>query len=94
MLEAIRKSQEGMADEVLGNIVTELMKKITVGGFSEKSMQQFLERMWNEVEYDLNYSQKLSGQLEEYSDSKVIQGLLNGRNFKYYFWGGRFHMLP
>ena len=48
-------------------------------------MQSFPERMWNKVEYDLKDSQKLPGQLEEFSDSKVIQGVLNGKTFKYNF---------
>ena len=36
---------------------------------------------------------KAAGKLEECSYSKVIQGVLNGRNFKYHFWGVRFHMI-
>ena len=40
------------------------------------------------------YSQKGAGQFEDCSNSKVMQNLLNGRTFKYHFWGGRFHMLP
>ena len=52
--------------------------------------------MWNQVEYALNDSRKTEGQLEELSDSKVMQSMFNGRTFKYlFFWGGmdRFHML-
>ena len=36
----------------------------------------------------------MAGQLEECFDSKLIPSVLNGRNFKYNFGGGRFHMLP
>ena len=50
--------------------------------------------MRNKVEYDLKGSQKLAVQLEECSDSKVMQSVMNGGNFKCHFWGGRFHMLP
>ena len=32
--------------------------------------------------------------IEECYDSKGIQNMLSGRNFRYHFWGGRFHMLP
>ena len=39
-------------------------------------------------------SQNAAVQLEECSDSKVMQSVLNGRSFKYNFCGGRFHMLP
>ena len=39
-------------------------------------------------------SQKVAGQLEYCSYSKGMQIVLNGGNFKYNFWGGRFHMLP
>ena len=53
-----------------------------------------LEVMWNKVEYALKDSRKIAGQLEECSDSKVIQSVLNGQTFKYNFGGGRFHMLP
>ena len=71
MLEAIRKSQDGMADEVSGNIVAELRKRGTFGSFSEERIQSVLEGMWNKVDYDLRDSQKNSGQLEECSDSKI-----------------------
>ena len=50
--------------------------------------------MWNKVDYALKDSQKMAGQLEEFSDSKRIQSVLNGRTFKYHLGGGRFHMLP
>ena len=36
----------------------------------------------------------MSGKLEECSDSKGIKSELNGKTFKYYFGGVRFHMLP
>ena len=36
----------------------------------------------------------MARQLEECSDSNVVQSGLNGRTFKYHFGGGRFHMLP
>ena len=58
MLEAIRTSQDIMADEVSGNIVAELRKRGTFGGFSEERMQLVLEGMWDKVEYDLNDAQK------------------------------------
>ena len=45
MLEAIRTSQDGMADEVSGNIIAELRKKETFGSFSEYRMQYLLEGM-------------------------------------------------
>ena len=50
--------------------------------------------MWNKLEYVLKDSQKSVCQLEECSDSKGMQSFLNGRTFKYHFWGGRFHMIP
>ena len=49
MLEAIRTSQECMADKVSGNIIAELRKRGTFGGFNEESMQSVLEGMWNKV---------------------------------------------
>ena len=94
MLEAIRTSQDRIADEVSGNIVADLRKRGTFGSFSEERMQSLHGRIWNKVEYALKDSQKAAGQLEECSDSKVMQSLLNGRTFKYHFWWGRFHMLP
>ena len=57
-------------------------------------MQLLIEGMWNNIEYALKDSQKLSGQLEECSDSNGMQNVLNGRTFKYNFWEGSFHMLP
>ena len=53
MLEAIRKSQDGMADEVSVNIVAELSKRGIFGGFIEERIQQLLEGIRNKVEYDL-----------------------------------------
>ena len=50
--------------------------------------------MWNKIEYDLRDSQEAAGQSEEFYDSKGIQSMLNGKNFKYHLWGGRFHVLP
>ena len=72
MLEAIRTSQDGMADEVSGNIVAQLMKRRNFGGFSEERMNSLPEIMWNKVEYDLKDSQKGAGQLEECSDSEEM----------------------
>ena len=63
MMEAIRTSQDGMADEVSRNIVAELRRRGTFGGFSEERMQSLIEGMWNKVEYDLKDSQKAAGQL-------------------------------
>ena len=94
MLEAIRIIKDGIVDEVSGNIIAELKKRGYFCGFSEKRLQSFLEVMRNKVEYDLKYSQKSTGQLEECSDSKVMQSVMNGRTFKYHFWGCIFHMLP
>ena len=51
----------------------------TFGGFIEESMQLLLEGMWDKVEYALKDSKKSAGQLEERSDSKVMQSLFNGR---------------
>ena len=59
MLEAIRIYQGGMEDGVSGNIVAELLKRGTFGGFSEERMQSVLEGMWNKVEYSLKDSLKL-----------------------------------
>ena len=56
-----------MVDEVYRNIVAELRKKGTFGGFNEESMQSLLEVMWNKVEYDFRDSLKAAGQLEECS---------------------------
>ena len=57
-------------------------------------MQSFIEGMCNKIEYALKDSQKLAVQLEECSDSKGMQSVLNGRAFKYNVGRGRFHMLP
>ena len=62
-----------MVDELLGNIIAELRKRGTFGGFIEERMQLLLEGMWDKVEYSLKDSKKSAGQLEEYSDSKLIQ---------------------
>ena len=43
MLEAIRTYQDGMKDEVLGNIIAELRKRGTFGGFVAKRIQSVLE---------------------------------------------------
>ena len=55
MLEAIRTSQEGIADELSGNTVAELMKRGTFGGFNEERIQLLLEVTWNNIGYDLKY---------------------------------------
>ena len=39
-------------------------------------------------------SQKMAGQLEDFSNSKGVKIGLTGRNFKFNFEGGRFHILP
>ena len=46
--------------------------------------------MWNKIDYALKDLQKLVGQLEDFSDSKWMQGVLNGSNFKCHFGGGWF----
>ena len=61
MLEAIRTSQDGIEDEVSGNIVEDLRKRGTFGGFSDERMQLLLTGMLNKVEYYLNDSQKVVG---------------------------------
>ena len=94
MLEAIRISQDGMVDEVSGNIIADLRKRGTFGGFGEERMQSLLEGMWNKIEYALKDSQKSAGQLEYCSDSKGMKSVLNAGTFKYHFGEGRFHMLP
>ena len=83
-----------MVDEVSGNILSELRNRLKFCGFSDESMQLLLEEMWNKVQYALKYSKKSAGQLEECSDSKVIQSVFNGRNLNTIFWVGRFHILP
>ena len=47
-----------MADEVSGNIIVEMSKRETFGGFSEERMQSVLEGIWNKSEYDLKDSHK------------------------------------
>ena len=63
ILEAIRTSQDGMVDEVSGNILSELRNRLKFCGFSDESMQLLLEEMWNKVQYALKYSQKAAGKL-------------------------------
>ena len=53
-----RKYQDGIADEASRNIVAELRKKRTFGGFSEERMWLVLDGMWNKVEYTSKDSQK------------------------------------
>ena len=53
MLEDIRIYQDAMADELSRNIVAELSKRGTFGGFKEEKMQLLLEVIWNKVEYTL-----------------------------------------
>ena len=74
-----------MVDELSGNIIAELSKSGTFGGFVEESMQFFLEGMWDRVEYALKESKKSAGQLEECSDSKVMHIVFNGRNLNNVF---------
>ena len=50
--------------------------------------------MWNKVDYALKDSRKAAGQLEECSDSKGMQNVLNQGTFKCHFWGSRFYMFP
>ena len=68
-----------MVDELSGNIIAELSKSGTFGGFIEESMHLLLEEMWDKVEYALKDSKKPAGRLEECSDSKVMQIVFNGR---------------
>ena len=84
MLEDISTYQDGMADEVSGNIVVELSKRENFGSFSEYRIKLLLYVMWNKVEYDLNDSRRVAGQLEECSGSKLMQSVLNERTFKYH----------
>ena len=56
ILEAIRISQGGMLDEVLGGIVPDLRKRGTFGGFSEERTQSLLKGMPNKLEYALKNS--------------------------------------
>ena len=74
-----------MADEVSGNFISKLSNRETFGGFSEDRMQLLLEGEWNKVEYGLMNSEKVTGQLEEFYDSKGIQTVFNGRTFEYHF---------
>ena len=53
ILEAIRTSQDGMEDEVSGNIFAELRKRGVFCGFIEERMHSLLEGILNKVEYDL-----------------------------------------
>ena len=64
ILEATRISQDGMVDEVSGNIIADLRKKGTFGVFSDQRIQSLREGMWNKIEYDLKDLQKLAVQLE------------------------------
>ena len=79
-----------MADEVSGNSIAEFRKRGAFGSFSEDRMQSVLEGMWNKVDFSLRDSRKMTGQLEECYDSKVMQSVLNGRTFKYHFGEGGF----
>ena len=72
MLEAIRIIQDGMVDELSGNIIAYFRKSGTFGGFIGESMQLLLEGIWYKVEYALKDSKKSAGQLEEYSYSKLM----------------------
>ena len=38
--------------------------------------------------------EKLTGKLKDLSDSKGVQSGFNGRTFKYYYGGSRFHNIP
>ena len=87
MMEAIRTSQDGMADEVSRNIVAELRRRGTFGGFSEERMQSVLEGIWNKLKYDFKDSQKMACRLEYFSDSKGMQSMFIVRYFKYHFGG-------
>ena len=87
MLGANRKAQDGTAYEVLGHIVSELIKIGTFGSFSEQMMQQVLEGMWNKVEYDLKDSPKMAGQLEECYDFKRNSKCVEWKDFSISFWG-------
>ena len=58
MFEAIRTSQDGISDEVSGNIVAEFRKRGTFGGFSEERIQSVLQGIRDKLEYDLKDSRK------------------------------------
>ena len=47
-----------MVDEVSGNIIADLRKRGTFGGFSEDRMQTLLEGVFNKVYYAFKDSQK------------------------------------
>ena len=79
-----------MVDEVSGKIVAYLRKGGNFRGFIEERIQLVFERICNKSEYDMKDLRKMAGQLEEFSDSKVVQSVLNVRDFKYNFWVGRF----
>ena len=49
-----------MVDGLSGNIIAELRKSGTFGGFIEERMQLLLEGMWDKVEYVLKDSKKES----------------------------------
>ena len=78
--------QDGIVDELSGNIIAELRKSGTFGGFIEERMHFFLEGMWDKLEYALKDSKKSAGQLEECSDSRVVQSVFNGRTLNTIFW--------
>ena len=52
-----------MADEVSGNIISELRMRETFGGFSEDRILLLIEVIWNKLEYVLNCLLKASGRL-------------------------------
>ena len=81
MLEAVRISQDSLVDGILGNIIEKLRKRGTFGGFSKERLQSLLGGICNNVGYTLKYSQNLAGQLEECSDSTVMQSVWNGSTF-------------
>ena len=85
MLETIRIIQDGMVDELSGNIIVELRKIGTFCGVIEESIQLLLEGIWDKVEYALRDLKKSAGQLEECSDSKVMQSVFNGRTLNIIF---------
>ena len=66
---------------------------------NQKSRTKSLISTWlggikglNKVDFDLKDSLTVSGKSEKCAGSKLIQSVLNGRNSKYHFCGGRFHM--
>ena len=94
MLEAIRTSQDGMVDDVLGILLHSWGREEHLAVLVRRWFIRCLKTMWNKAEYVLKDSQKAAGQLEECYDPKGMQSLLNGRNFKYHFLGRWFHILP